>query len=277
MDSNERWTTFVPMDGSTFSCGRVSKVLDRAVLEVWFDDDIGVVIKVYASGDFVGELSLLGEDGDVTEADLELVRKLEDLEVLSRSQRAALLARMSHTDGLRDWTTKHGLEKLLDLPFYKPMPSGLPESALRDLFPGTATVLEPTNARSAKASKAKARRPKAAPAASQTATPPKESWTAQQRVTLELHVEYWATVFSTNNWKLYNRYKKHLPADQRRDVDELCNAVGMGNEDEVADRVKSILARIWSCEDWDAVIRDPRLIDSEGDVWDAWLARLSAR
>ena len=77
----------------------------------------------------------------------------------------------------------------------------------------------------------------------------KESWGKKEGATVDLHCEYWSTVFSMNNWKLYNRYKKHLPADQRRDVDERCNAVAMGNDDELANRVRGILARVWDRED----------------------------
>jgi hypothetical protein len=28
--------------------------------------------------------------------------------------------------------------------------------------------------------------------------------------------------------------------------------------------------------DWDAIIRDPALIDGDDDVWEAWLARVSS-
>jgi hypothetical protein len=262
--TNERWTTFVPMDASTFKCERVSKILDRAVLEVWFDDDIGLAIQVYSSGDFVGELSLPGEDGDVTEADLELVGKLEELDVLSRSQRSTLLERMSDTNGLREWTMKHGVEKLLDLPSYETMPPDLLEGELRNPLPG-----------SAKAAKTRTSKPKAVISPGGPTPPPKESWSNEESATLDLHCEYWGTVFSMNNWKLYNRYKKHLPADQRRDVDELCNAVAMGDDDELAERVRSILARVWHCDNWDSVIRNAELIDGDEDVWQAWRSRVS--
>lgn len=127
------------------------KALDRTILQVWFDDDLGVVIQVYSSGNFVGELALPGEgDGDVTEADLDLVKKLEELDVLSRVQRAALLRGMSNADGLREWTTKHGVEKLLDLAFYHPMPTDLPKNQLRTLLPEAAAVLEPGKANGTK-------------------------------------------------------------------------------------------------------------------------------
>jgi hypothetical protein len=251
LGSNERWTTFVPSDASTFDASDASKVLDRPLVHVWFDDDGGVSSQVYASGDFVGELSLPSDEADVTESDLAFAEKLEDLGILSRVQRAALLKRISNPAGLREWTMKHGLEKLLELPFYDPMP-----------------VLEAEKKpRKAKAEKAKART---------TASSPKESWTEKEIATVDLHREYWATVFSMNNWKLYNRYKKHLPADRRREVDELCNAVAMGDDEQVRQLVKGILARIWSCEDWDAIIRAPALVDGDEDAWVEWLARLAS-
>lgn len=276
LGSNTRWTTFVPTDASAFDDGRASKMLGRTLVHVWFDDDAGVSVQVHASGDFVGELSLPSEDAEVTESDLAFTETLEELSVLGRVKRAALLKRMSDAAGLRDWTMDHGLEKLLELPFYHPMPTDLPERELLKLLPKAATLLETKKASKAKSTNAKKRTPKAA-AASKPMPPAKESWSEKDEATLDLHCEYWATVFSMNNWKLYNRYKKHLPADQRRDVDELCNAVAMGDDDQLHQLVKSILARIWSCEDWDAVIRDPALIDSDWDgIWDEWLARVSS-
>ncbi len=275
LGSNKRWTTFVPTDASAFDGGNASKILDRPLVHVWFDDDAGVSLQVYASGDFVGELSLPSEDAEVSESDLAFTETLEELGVLSRVQRAALLKRMSDAAELREWTMKHGLEKLLELPFYDPMPTDLPERELLELLPEAVTVLETKKASKARSAKAKARTPKAA-GASKPMPPPKESWSEKERATLDLHCEYWATVFSMNNWKLYNRYKKHLPADQRRDVDQLCEAVATGDDDQLHQLVKGILARIWPCEDWDAVIRDPALIDSDGDVWEEWLARVSS-
>jgi hypothetical protein len=53
-------------------------------------------------------------------------------------------------------------------------------------------------------------------------------------------------------------------------------AKSMGNDDEVPGPVKEILARIWACEDWDAFIRDPALVDGDEDVWAEWLARVSS-
>ncbi|MFO0612219.1 MAG: hypothetical protein U0414_06515 [Polyangiaceae bacterium] len=280
LGSNERWTSFVPMDAATkdalaFDGGRASKVLDRALLHVWFDDDVGVFLQSYASGELVGEISLPG-DG-FTEKDFELLGRLEALDVLDRSQRSKWLERLSDANGLRAWTMQHGLEKLLDLPFYEPLPPVLPAVELQKLLPRGATVLEPRKAAGPKRAKTETRSRKAAPAHDLPVRPSKATWTVEEQATLDLHVAYWASVFSMNNWKLYNRYKKHLPANQRRDVDALCSAVALGNEDAVADSVKSVLARVWGDEDWDAVIRDPALVDGEREVWEAWLARISAR
>lgn len=266
LGSNERWTTFVPTEASTFDDGHASKRLGRTLVHVWFDDDVGVSVRVYASGDFVGELSLPGD-----ESDRAFTKTLEELGILSREQRAALLERMSDAAKLRAWSMEHGLEKLLELPFYDPMPTD--ERDLLQRLPKAATVLETKKAtKASKATRAKARTPKT----SEPLAPAKESWTEEDEAILDLHREYWATVFSMNNWKLYNRYKKHLPSDQRRDVDQLCSAVAMGDGDQLHQLTKSILARIWSCEDWDVVIRDPALIDNEGDVWDEWQARVSS-
>jgi hypothetical protein len=274
LGNTERWTTFVPTEASTFDGGRASRIAGRPLVHVWFDEDVGVSVQVYSSGDLVGELSLPGEDAEVTESDFAFTATLEELGVLSRVQRAALLKRMSDVVGLREWTMNHGLERLLGLPFFEPLPADLPERELVELLPAAASVIEATVASKTRRVRAKARAPKAA--AASKSPPPKESWSEKDKATLDLHCEYWAAVFSMNNWKLYNRYKKHLPADERRGVDELCNAVAVGDDPQVHQRVKRILARIWACEDWDAVIRDPALIDSEGDVWDEWRARLSS-
>jgi hypothetical protein len=81
---------------------------------------------------------------------------------------------------------------------------------------------------------------------------------------LALHLHYWTELFQMNCWRLYNRYKKHLPAERRREVDELCNHVAMGSDGEVIQRaVEQILATIWTADDWDAAIRDPELVAAE--------------
>jgi hypothetical protein len=269
LGANERWTTFVPTKTSSFDGAQASTLLDRPLLQVWFDDDAGVSLLAYAEGEQVGELSLPNEGYESAESDLVFVQTLETLGVLSRKQRASLLKRLAAPTTLHRWTMRHGLEKLLALPFYVPVPSDVPERTLLELLPVDAIVLEGKKVK-AKTSKTKSRTPTPA-----VATPTKETWSRDEKATLDLHAEYWATVFSMNNWKLYNRYKKHLPAAERSDVDRLCSAVATGDDNAIHRLAKEILARIWACEDWNAVIRDPALIDGDDDAWKEWRARLT--
>src|SRR6187551_3177519 len=81
---NERWTTFVPIDASPFDSKNASKILVRPLIHLWFDDDAGISVDVYASGTFLGQMSLPSDDADVTEADLDFSNKLEELDVLTR-------------------------------------------------------------------------------------------------------------------------------------------------------------------------------------------------
>jgi hypothetical protein len=84
LGSNERWTTFVPTDASAFDGGQASVILDRPLLHIWFDDDLGISVHAYASRDFVGELSLPSDDPEVAESGLAFTETLEELGVLSR-------------------------------------------------------------------------------------------------------------------------------------------------------------------------------------------------
>jgi len=269
LGSNERWTSFLPVDAADFDDERASAALDHPILHIWFDDDSGVVLQVYAAGNLVGEFSLPGDEP--SSADLELLQKLETLGILTSTQRAALIDRISMADGYNEWTLAHGLEKLLELPFYLPIPDELSESELRSMLPEIA-ILTPLK----KSRKAPPRTPKQTTPSSRTHHARKESWSEQEMATVALHCEYWSTIFSLNNWTLYHRYKKHLPADQRRDVDLLAEFIAkFDDNDEVMRRVQDILARIWDCEDWDAFIRDPKLEDGDEPVWQEWLRRLS--
>ncbi len=266
--SNARWTSFIPMDAATFDGEEVSAALDRAILHVWFDDERGVVLQVYSASHFIGELSL--PDDALSNADLDLLQKLEDLDLLTPLQRTALMDQISNADGCDQWTFAHGLEKLLDLPFYMPIPTDVPETEIRSMLPESTTIPMPQQRRGAKS-----RKQNRTATPSRTSSARKQSWNEKELATVALHCEYWQTVFSANNWKLYNRYKKQLPADQRLDVDDMLSAVFAGNEDGAKRLVQDILARIWDCEDWDALIRDPKLIDGDDGMWQEWLARLS--
>jgi hypothetical protein len=50
--------------------------------------------------------------------------------------------------------------------------------------------------------------------------------------------------------------------------------VAEGDTAAIDANVRSILAQIWACEDWDNVIRDPKLLDGDDAAWKRWLARL---
>jgi hypothetical protein len=81
---------------------------------------------------------------------------------------------------------------------------------------------------------------------------------------LAVHVYYWQHVFELNGWVLYQRYKKHLPATRRREVDQLVDLSVRGAEPGELERaVEQILSTVWSSDDWIAAIRDPRLSADE--------------
>ena len=72
---------------------------------------------------------------------------------------------------------------------------------------------------------------------------------------------------------LANLYKKHLPARARKQVDQLCYAVMMGEDEAIAPRVEAILSLAWTAEDWAKVIRSPKLDDPGTDEEEARLWR----
>ncbi len=269
LGSNERWTSFVPVDAASFDDEVASAALHHPVLHIWFDDELGVVIHVYLAGHLVGELSLSGDEPST--ADLELIQKLEAMAILTGAQRAALIDRISTARECDEWALAHGLEKLLELPFYLPIPIDVSESELRSLVPEVVIITPPQKSKK----NATSRLRKQTTSSSGTRPARKESWSEKEMATVVLHCEYWCTIFNANNWNLYNRYKKHLPADQRRDVDALCDVIFThGDKNEAMRRILDILARIWDCEDWDAFIRDPKLIDGDERVWREWQARM---
>jgi len=272
LGENERWVTFVPVLSATFDPADASRLMDAVLLHVWFDDDHGITMRVYASGALVGEISLPGNDDDddeVTSQNLEFLEKLEHLEILTKAERVALLRHMAETDELRAFTMQHGVEKVLGLPFTEPLPTDVSEETMRSLLPPSAKILDASTPKRTRTTPAP---PSASSDTGGRAT--KTSWLPQERQTLALHVSYWADVWSMNNFKLYNRYKKHLPANERPDVDRLCDAVARGDTAAIQKSVESILSRIWNAEEWDKVIRDPKLVDGDEEDWAAWRARL---
>jgi hypothetical protein len=272
LGKSPRWTSFVPVLSAAFDPADASRVLDAVLLQVWFDDDHGVVLRVYGSGALMGELSLPGSDDDddaTTTANLDLLEKLEQLEVLTKPERTQLLKHMANTEELRTFAMAHGVEKIFGLPFWTPMPVEISEEALLPLLPEAVTFVVGKDAERSSPAKSGGG---AAP--SQPLPSPKTSWTAQEKQTLALHCSYWSEVWSMNNFRLYNCYKKHLRAAERPDVDRLADAVARGDTAEIGTLVSSILARIWTAEDWDKIVRDPKLVDGDDDEWSQWRARL---
>jgi len=88
------------------------------------------------------------------------------------------------------------------------------------------------------------------------------------------------TLWSMNNWKLYTRYKRHLPAPRRDEVEDLVSALVLGgaSDEELQGRLEAILLDTWEAEDWNAFIRNPKLLEGEvisEEQLDDWKRRLA--
>lgn len=265
--TNARWTSFVPLGDAELDTSALAAAVEASVIQIWFDDDAGVTMRVDAPGAFLGELAVpLGDDAsEASAADRSFVLELVRWDVLDMEGAAHLMNELHTPPRARDaWVRRHGLEERLGVPFTASVPVGASLDDVRELAPGAreVTPVKRTKPRPKSAASARKSEPKV-PTARGPA--PKTTWSPDERAVVDLHVHYWEHVFSMNTWSLYNRYKKHLPADVRGDVDALCNAVALGNVDELRPRVEQILARTWSAEDWGVVIRSPKLDDDGAD------------
>jgi hypothetical protein len=253
--SNRSWTSFAPL-GDPPAGDTLSRALAAPVLVIWSDDDVGTSLDFCAPDGWSAELPIpLGvKPGPPGPADRELLAHLVKAGILTRARGAKLAAQLAR--GPRDaWLECNGVEKVLGVPFADPLPVPLSEPLLRRLGISAKIVQPVRRAKRAVRPKvtAKAKRP----------VPSAKGATVDAHV-LALHVHYWTELFQMNGWKLYNRYKKHLPAERRREVDQLCNHVAMGSDvAEVQRAVERILATIWTADDWDAAIRDPELVAVE--------------
>ncbi len=171
------------------------------------------------------------------------------------------------------WLADHGVETALGVAEPAPLPVPCSATQLAELVPNAKIV----------GSKRSGRKPaKAKPAVPKKRKQPTRSSAATATVdpaVLALHTRYWSEIFQMNGWKLYARYKKYLPAERRREVDQLCNLVALGSDpDEIEHAVKAILTTIWTADDWNAAIRDPRLAADEPldpDQLAEWQRRLA--
>ena len=219
------------------------------VVQVWFDDDFGVNLRVTGAGGFAGELTFpLFEDGGAGVEDARFIDALVGRKLLTATAARTLKSRLKDPPDKRDaWILGHGVEEAFGFPSSTPEPV----------------------AAAAKSAPKKAAPRKAEPAQSDVdwtvPLPRRYRLSDDARPTLALHVFYWTEVWSMNTFTLYNRYKKHLPAADRHLVDELANAVAMGNAAEIPSRVEHILERTWQAEDWGAFIRSPKLDDAGTD------------
>jgi hypothetical protein len=204
-------------------------------VEVWFDDDAGVTLRITGADGFAGELSVpFFDDGGSGAEDERFIDALVGRKLLTAVAGRTLKSRLKDPPQKRDaWVRDHGVEKVFRFPLEESPPARAAAAAQRDDH--TAPV------------------------------PRRHRLPDEARPTIDLHVFYWTEVWSMNVWALANRYKKHLPAADRRQVDQLCNAVAMGNTDEISARVEQILTQTWQAEDWAAFIRSPKLDDDGAD------------
>jgi hypothetical protein len=256
--SNRSWTSFAPL-GDPPTGDALSRALGAPVLQIWSDDDAGTTLVFFSPDGWSGELPIVrgAESEPPGTEDRAILSRLANARIVTHTQVRKLAAQLVR--GPRDaWLDNNGVEKLLGLPFADPLPVPLSEPQLRDLGI-SASVTQPARAKRTPLLRVPARAPRGVRRTNTTRATP----ALVDAQVLALHVHYWTELFQMNGWKLYNRYKKHLPAERRREVDELCNHVAMGEADSIQRSVEQILATIWKADDWDAAIRDPELVSAE--------------
>jgi hypothetical protein len=106
--------------------------------------------------------------------------------------------------------------------------------------------------------------------------PPTRTWSPRERVIIDLHFYYLTNVWSLNDWKVYHRYKKHLPAESRFEVDTLVDLMMRDLPKLMRDKLEAILAVVWDAEDWLAVIAHDELArDLDAADQNAWRQRVA--
>jgi hypothetical protein len=265
------WASFVPVGAGEPDLGRLAVQARAPVLTVWFDEDSAVTLQVQGPEGQRAELSLpLHEAEGPSAEDERLFEEWVGQKLLSARSAAELRRRLAAPlEQRREWLREHGVERLLKLAFVPPVPLGLELEALRRLAPGLELVEAEAPAPGAGAEPE---------AASSPGAPRKPS--PRQQATLALHLHYLTTLWSMNSWKLYTRYKRHLPASRRAEVDALVSALVAREEsdEELQGRLEAILVDTWEAEDWDAFIRNPKLLEDEElseEQLDDWKRRLA--
>ena len=72
---------------------------------------------------------------------------------------------------------------------------------------------------------------------------------SRERAIIELHFHYLTNIWSLNDWKVYSRYKKHLPRESRFEVDQLVDLMMRKLPREMRAKLDAIFARIWDADD----------------------------
>jgi hypothetical protein len=114
-------------------------------------------------------------------------------------------------------------------------------------------------------------------AKSRVALPPStRTWSPRERAIIDLHFHYLTNVWSLNDWKVYHRYKKHLPPESRFEVDTLVDLMMRDLPKHMREKLEAIFAVVWDAEDWLAVISSEELArDLDPDHRDAWRQRVA--
>ena len=268
---NERWMSIAPLDDDgSLDVRLIAKKLRLSVLQIWSDDDAGIVYQLYTAIGIGLELTISPDHGEVPNAaagDRGWIEHAVVTEVISETIASEFHRRLSASSReVAAWATDRGVENLFDLPFGEPLPARCDEATVRQLAPGARII-------AGRAGASKAREPKP-PLPATT-----RQWSTRERAVVDLHFDYLTSVWTLNDWKLYSRYKKHLPAEFRHEVDRLVDiTMRHKSADEVRLLLESILGTVWDADDWLAVIADPELgrYDTvERQHLDAWRERVA--
>jgi hypothetical protein len=264
--ANRSWTTFALLDDRDLDAGVVARQLGVAVVQIWTDEDHGTTVRFYGADGWEAELPIeRGGGGKLSAADEQLLAQLVARRIVTEPRRKALAKALVARPATRDkWLDSRGVGDVLGVPSPRVLPLPCTAEQFAELVSG-ARVIEPRGRR--------------APAP-RAVTPPPPPAGDVDRAELALHVHYWTEIFQLNCWKLYHRYKKHLPAERRHEVDKLCDLVVRGAElSDVERAVVAILGTVWAADDWRAAIRDPELARYEPldrEQLADWHRRLSA-
>lgn len=102
------------------------------------------------------------------------------------------------------------------------------------------------------------------------------TWSSRERTIIDLHFYYLTNVWSLNDWKVYSRYKKHLPAESRFEVDHLVDLMMKSLPKEMRAKLEAIFAVVWDAEDWLAMLGSDDLArDLDVHERNAWTAKVA--